>query len=93
MFWEDLVYAARKFDPAATETSEGPILQAAAWARELCDTQGLEIFVLQPFLNYDGLLDPKAHELMITKLRFWFKVAKILGTKMFQVPSQVYLSS
>lgn len=91
MFWEDLVYAAKKIDPTATETSQGPILQAAKWARELCDRHKLEIFVLQPFMNYDGLLDPGAHEFMITKLHFWFKVAKVLGTEMIQVPSQVQL--
>jgi 4-hydroxyphenylpyruvate dioxygenase len=40
-------------------------------------------------MNYDGLLDPGAHEFMITKLHFWFKVAKVLGTEMIQVPSQM----
>jgi 4-hydroxyphenylpyruvate dioxygenase len=89
LFWEDLVYAAKRFDSAATETSEDPILQAAKWVRELCDKEGLEIFVLQPFMNYDGLLDPKAHDLMIKKLHLWFKIAKVLGTEMIQVPSQV----
>jgi 4-hydroxyphenylpyruvate dioxygenase len=44
---------------------------------------------LQPFLNYDGLLDQKAHDVMIEKLHFWFKIAKVLGTEMIQVPSQV----
>jgi 4-hydroxyphenylpyruvate dioxygenase len=89
LFWEDLVYGAKRFDPAATETSEGPILQAAKWTRELCDKEGLEIFVLQPFLNYDGILDQTVHDLMIKKIHFWFKIAKVLRTDMFQVPSQV----
>jgi hypothetical protein len=26
---------------------------------------------------------------MIKKLHFWFKIAKVLGTEMIQVPSQV----
>jgi 4-hydroxyphenylpyruvate dioxygenase len=89
LFWEDLVYAAKRFDSAATETSEKPILRAAHWVRELCDKEGLEIFVLQPFLNYDGLLDQEAHDRMIKKLHFWFKIAKVLGTEIIQVPSQV----
>ena len=89
LFWEDLVYAAKSFDQAATETSERPILQAAHRVRELCDKEGLEIFVLQPFVNYDGLLDQKIHDCMIKKLHFWFKIAKVLGTEMIQIPSQV----
>lgn len=89
LFWEDLVYAAKRFDPAATDTSEEPIIKAAQWTRELCDKHGLKIVVLQPFMNYDGLLDQKAHDAMIKKLHLWFKLVKILGCDLIQVPSQV----
>lgn len=91
LFWEDLVYAAKRFDPEATETSEGPLLQAAQWTRGLCDQHRLEIYVLQPFLNYDGLVDSEAHNRMIKKLHLWFKIAKILRTDIIQVASQVIL--
>lgn len=44
---------------------------------------------LQPFLNYDGLLDDGKHREQIVKLELWFKVVKILGTDLIQVPTQV----
>ena len=65
------------------------MLQATRYVKELCDKNGLVVMVLQPFLNYDGLLDETKHQEHITKLKLWFKVAKILGTDLIQVPSQV----
>lgn len=89
MFWEDLVFAAKRFDPDSTERSEPAILKAAEWARGLCDANGLVVMALQPFINYDGLLDEGKHAEQIVKLKLWFKVVKILGTDLIQVPSQV----
>ncbi len=89
VFWEDLVYAAKKINPTSTEKDEATMLQAARYAKELCDKNGLVVMALQPFWNYDGLLDETKHQENITKLKLWFKVAKILGTDLIQVPSQV----
>jgi 4-hydroxyphenylpyruvate dioxygenase len=89
MFWEDLVWAAKKFDPNADEKNETAILQAATYARDLCDKNGLIVMALQPFLNYDGLLDDEKHKELIVKLKLWFKIVKVLGTDLVQVPSQV----
>ncbi|PBL00734.1 sugar phosphate isomerase [Armillaria gallica] len=91
VFWEDLVYAAKKINPTSTEKDEATMLQAARYAKELCDKNGLVVMALQPFLNYDGLLDETKHQENITKLKLWFKVAKILGTDLIQVPSQMNL--
>lgn len=89
MFWEDLVWAAKKFDPTADEKNETAMLQAAQYARALCDKNGLTVMALQPFLNYDGLLDEEKHRELIVKLKLWFRVVKVLGTDLIQVPSQV----
>ncbi|KAF9455848.1 xylose isomerase-like protein [Collybia nuda] len=89
MFWEDLVWAAKKFDPGADEKNEAVMLRAAQYARDHCDKNGLSIMALQPFLNYEGLLDKEKHREMIVKLKLWFKIVKILGTDLIQVPSQM----
>ncbi|KAJ7780154.1 sugar phosphate isomerase [Mycena maculata] len=77
VFWEDLVYAAKKISPAAQ------------YARALCDENGLAVVVLQPFVNYEGLLDRAAHDALAVKLKLWFKVVKVLGSDLIQVPSQM----
>lgn len=89
IFWEDLVYAAKKISPESNEKDEAAMLRAAQYARDLCDQNGLVVLVLQPFMNYEGLLDQAKHVELIIKLKLWFKVAKILGTDMIQIPSQV----
>jgi 4-hydroxyphenylpyruvate dioxygenase len=89
MYWEDLVYAAKRFDPLATETSHDAILKAAQWAKEICKRNDLEVLVVQPLMNYEGTLDELTHAKQIVKLRLMFKVAQILDTDLIQIPSQV----
>lgn len=90
IFWEDLVYAAKKLTPGSDGKDEAAILRAAQYARILCDQNGLTVLVLQPFVNYEGLLDQAAHDELIGKLKLWFKIVKVLGTDMIQIPSQVW---
>lgn len=91
MFFEDIVYAAKKFDANASETSEEPILKAARHIHELCKKLGLTIIVLQPFLNYDGVLDENRHQELLVKCALLIKIAHTLRTDMIQIPSQVSL--
>ncbi|KAJ7483331.1 xylose isomerase-like protein [Mycena latifolia] len=88
IFWEDLVYAAKKFSPDSDEKDEAAMLRAAQYVRDLCDQNGLDILVLQPFMNYDGLLEQSQHDELIVKLELWFKVVKVLGTDMIQTPAR-----
>ncbi|KAK0481857.1 xylose isomerase-like protein [Armillaria novae-zelandiae] len=74
IFWEDLA----------------AMLRATRHTKELCDTNGLVVMALQPFLNYDGIVNETKHQEHITKLKLWFRVAKILGTDLIQVPSQTF---
>ncbi|RJE23834.1 3-dehydroshikimate dehydratase [Aspergillus sclerotialis] len=71
------------------ETSfSGNHLAAAHHVRNLCDKLNLTIICLQPFLFYEGLLDRTQHDhLLNTKLTHWFKISRILGTDLIQVPS------
>lgn len=89
IFWEDLVFAAKKIDPNADERNESDMLGAAQYARDLCEEYGLIVMALQPFMNYEGILDEAKHQEHIVKLKLWFKVVKILGVDMIQIPSQV----
>lgn len=93
VFWEDLVYAAKKITPGSDEKDEAAMLKAAQHARDLCDQNGLSVLVLQPFINYEGILDQAQHDELIVKLKLWFKVIKVLGTDMIQIPSQVWAAT
>ncbi|KAJ7709005.1 putative 4-hydroxyphenylpyruvate dioxygenase [Mycena rosella] len=89
IFWEDLVYAAMRISPDSDEKDEAAMLRAAQYAKDLCDQNRLVVLVLQPFMNYEGVLDQSKHEELIVKLRLWFKIVKILGTDLIQIPSQM----
>lgn len=94
VFWEDLVYDAKRRDKLENiESNEEAMIKAAEHCKDLCNQHGLSVLVLQPFMNFDGLVDVEKHEGMIAKLKVYIKVAKALGTDMIQVPSQVSLAS
>ena len=83
IFYEDLEYAAKIYGDA----SETNLLRAAEDIRKACDSLDLTIIGLQPFLFYEGLTDPAEHEAKIEKLKIWFKIVRILGTDIIQIPS------
>ncbi|KAJ1324535.1 TIM barrel protein [Microdochium nivale] len=63
-------------------------LAAAYTVRIMCAERGLTIICLQPFWQYEGLLDRLAHyDQLHVKLPLWLKLANALGTDMIQVPS------
>ncbi|KAG9767753.1 xylose isomerase-like protein, partial [Aureobasidium melanogenum] len=63
------------------------LLAAAEYVRELCLRHKLEILCLQPFMHYEGRLDPASHQQIIQDLHFWIRLAHILGTDLIQIPS------
>lgn len=91
IFYEDLEHLAKKYMPTEqqenTQPSENHLLSAAKEVREVCDKFALTIIGLQPFMFYEGLLDRAEHDAKIRKLKIWFKVVKILGTDIIQIPS------
>ncbi|KIY00331.1 uncharacterized protein Z520_04016 [Fonsecaea multimorphosa CBS 102226] len=62
-------------------------LAAAEYIHDLCMQHNLEILCLQPFMHYEGRLDPSSHEEAIQRLHFWVKLARRLGTDLIQIPS------
>ncbi|CZT08162.1 uncharacterized protein RCO7_09323 [Rhynchosporium graminicola] len=55
--------------------------------RKLCDERELQVIGLQPFMHYEALLDRAEHARKIEKMKLWFKIAKILGTDIIQIPA------
>lgn len=95
VFYEDLEYLAKTYMPAAAgrgPPEESHLLLAATRIREVCDRYKLTIIGLQPFLFYEGLLDRAEHAAKIVKVKIWFKIVKILGTDIIQIPSNFQAS-
>jgi 4-hydroxyphenylpyruvate dioxygenase len=88
IFFEDLEYLARAElnIPADSPLTAEAQLHAAQTIRKLCEERHLTIIGLQPFMLYEGLLDRKEHNQRIEKLKLWFKIAKVLGTDVIQIP-------
>ncbi|KAH7336293.1 xylose isomerase-like protein [Rhexocercosporidium sp. MPI-PUGE-AT-0058] len=89
IFFEDLEYLAREESGISSNEAPSPEAQlhAAETIRKLCDDRELEIIGLQPFMHYEGLLDREEHARRIEKMKLWFKIAKILGTDVIQIPA------
>lgn len=84
LFFEDLADVASQLDNGSTAGNE---LQAAEIIQKMCAQRGLSILCLQPFSGYEGLLDRDEHSKRLDQLKFWFQLAKVLGTDIVQIPS------
>ncbi|TGO62057.1 hypothetical protein BOTNAR_0119g00210 [Botryotinia narcissicola] len=86
IFYEDLEYLARTESNTETPSPEA-LLQAASTIKALCDERNITIIGLQPFSFYEGLKDRQEHSEKIEKMKLWFKIVKILGTDLIQIPA------
>jgi 4-hydroxyphenylpyruvate dioxygenase len=86
IFYEDLEYIAKSLNEN-DNSNEETLLGAATEVRRQCDAYNLTIIGLQPFLFYEGLLDRDEHRARIEKLKVWFKIVKVLGTDIIQIPT------
>ncbi|GAA5891088.1 hypothetical protein JCM6882_006416 [Rhodosporidiobolus microsporus] len=64
---------------------------AAKETGRLAKELGLEIFVLQPLRNYDGILDEQEHSKRIDEVNFRFELCKLLHCDLLQVPASFRL--
>lgn len=92
IFYEDLEYLAKAHaEKKGHSDSQAPaeefLLSAAEEIRQNCDDADLTIICMQPFIFYEGLIDRKEHQARIEKLIVWFKIVKIFGTDLIQIPS------
>ncbi|PQE24466.1 3-dehydroshikimate dehydratase protein [Rutstroemia sp. NJR-2017a BBW] len=86
IFYEDIEYLT-KAESKSDRPSTDDLLHAASSIRTLCDERGLTIISLLPFFHYEGLKDREEHAKRIEKMKLWFKLAKILGTDIIQIPA------
>ncbi|KAL4922042.1 xylose isomerase-like protein [Aspergillus aurantiobrunneus] len=86
IFYEDLEYAARNFSQSDNPQAND-LLTAADQIYSLCESNGLKIIGLQPFLFYEGLRDREQHGRLIEKMKLWLKIVKRLRTDMIQIPA------
>ncbi|KAM3467301.1 hypothetical protein MY5147_006209 [Beauveria neobassiana] len=84
LFHDDLASIARMMPDGLTRANE---LEAARIIHQVCRQRGIKVICLQPFWHYEGLLDRSKHLEHVEKLFFWFKLARVLGTDMIQIPS------
>ena len=74
-----------------SESMRDRMRAAAKETGELARQNGLEVLVLQPILNYDGITDPKEHADRLDDVVFRFELCKLLGTDMMQIPANFRL--
>jgi 4-hydroxyphenylpyruvate dioxygenase len=84
LFHEDLADIANRMGGSTTAENE---LLAAEVIRRMCEERDIAILCLQPFAHYEGLRDRAEHARRIDQLKFWFQLAKVLGTDIIQIPS------
>ncbi|KAH7018496.1 3-dehydroshikimate dehydratase [Microdochium trichocladiopsis] len=86
LFHEDLVSGLGNTKPFISTPAQE--LAAAHAIRIMCTERGISIICLQPFWQYEGLLDRADHYHQLTvKLPLWLELAEALDTDLIQVPS------
>lgn len=84
LFYEDLEYHAKTLPGGATHENQ---ILAALDIRQMCVDRNITIINLQPFAQYDGLVDRSKHDERIQELHRWFELCATLGTDLIQVPA------
>ncbi|GAA5857021.1 hypothetical protein JCM8547_007920 [Rhodosporidiobolus lusitaniae] len=73
------------------ETEREKLRKAATETGRLAKELGLDMFVLQPLLNYDGIKDEQEHAKRIEDVKFRFELCKLLDCGMMQIPANFRL--
>ena len=88
LFYDDLVELAKLLRYRTSDTVTGRSdreyeIDAAHAIRDMCTKRGLQVLALQPFRNYEGLLDPNQRGQRLDELKHWVQLSQILGTSLF----------
>lgn len=93
LFWDDLqAYTATLDRNALASTAVVPLPDVVTAARiigQLCARLNLTVISLQPFRNFDGLVDTKIRRERINEFKMWLMVAQELGAGTIGVPSTI----
>ncbi|PKS12013.1 hypothetical protein jhhlp_001309 [Lomentospora prolificans] len=86
LFWDDLdAFCSQTFG----NTAGGALLKACQQLKLLCDELGLEVVSLQPFRNFDGLVDKAEKEQRLEEFKLWLLCATHLGAGIIGVPATI----
>ncbi|EOO00788.1 putative 3-dehydroshikimate dehydratase protein [Phaeoacremonium minimum UCRPA7] len=87
--YEDLLAVTRglNHDGVNNEPVRDALMSAARLVKDLCAQHDLEIICLQPFSQYEGLVDDEIHDGRIYQLHLWVMIAHELNTDLIQIPS------
>jgi len=91
VFYEDLAdLAARSSsNQSLSDPSPESLVKAAQQLRQMCTERSLEVVCLQPFMNFEGLLDRAEHKRRLEELELWFELANTLSTDLIAIPSSI----
>lgn len=93
VFYNHLAHhAASASNSNIDDVSSDALLSAAQEVRQESDRLDLTIIALQPFAQYDGLLDQEQHHRMVRKFELWIQLAHTLGCSIVQVPTNMVKS-
>jgi 4-hydroxyphenylpyruvate dioxygenase len=91
LFWDDFAaFCAANYLPAdPADAADAHLVVGARVVRELCDAWGLTVVSLQPFRDFDGLLDEERKRERIREFRTWLACARVLGAGIIGVPASI----
>ncbi|MCJ1329327.1 hypothetical protein MMC10_006006 [Thelotrema lepadinum] len=75
------------YDDVQAVAGQGDQTSAALKIRSKCQKMGVEIVCLQPFPDYEGLVDRSEHQVRYSELLNWLSLARTLGTDMVMIPA------
>ncbi|KAM0554878.1 hypothetical protein ACHAPJ_006613 [Fusarium lateritium] len=81
---DDITFYTKEFIGRVDDDS---MIEGARRIKSMCDELGVKPCVLQPFWFYEGLQDRKEHQKLISKLKLWMKMAKVLDIQLVQIPT------
>lgn len=82
-------HAATTSNTSVDDVGRDALLRAASDVRQECDRLSLTVITLQPFAQYDGLVDPEQHRRMVHRFDLWIELAHALGCGIVQVPTNM----
>lgn len=93
IFYNHLAHhAAAASNTSVDDVSGDALLCAAQEIRQECDKLDLTVIALQPFSQYDGLVDQEQHRRMVRKFELWVGLAHTLGCSIVQIPTNMVKS-
>ena len=84
LFFGDLEHIAKEMPGGLSNFT---LMQAAHVVKYYCTRNGLKIVNLQPFCQYEGLLNRGDHAVKVQQAQFWFRLVHILGTDLIHITS------